>query len=80
MSLKSKERTARDALMSVFEEKGVTKSPKSGTKTTLSTGGRKATITYGGLSNRTKIRKGKWTKESMIRLQAAMNLSDRGIK
>ena len=33
MSLKSKERTTRDALMALFEEQGVPKSPKSGIKT-----------------------------------------------
>ena len=80
MSLKSKERTARDALINIFEDKGVKRSPKSGTNTTLNTGGRKVSITYGGLGSKGGIRKGKWTKESMMRLQTSMNLSDNGIK
>ena len=80
MSLKSKERTARDVLLTIFEEKGAPKSPNSGTNTTLATGGRKVAVTYGGLSQGSRMKKKKWTKESMMRLQAAMNLSDRGIK
>ena len=37
-------------------------------------------VTYGGPGQAGNVRKKKWTKESLIRLQAALNLSDRGIK
>ena len=80
LSLKSKERTTRDALMSVFEDKGTPKSPKSGFKTTLATGGRRVSLTYGGSGLKGVIRKRKWTKESLLILQTLMNLSDRGVK
>ena len=66
--------------MTIFEEKGTKRSPKTGSKTTLATGGRPVTVTYGGLGQAGNVRKKKWTKESLIRLQAALNLSDRGIK
>ena len=78
MSLKSKERTTRDTLMNIFEDKGVKKSP-SGSKTTLATGGRQVNIVYGGHS-KASAKKRKWTKESLIKLQAALNLSDKKIK
>ena len=37
-------------------------------------------VTYGGLGQAGNVRKKKWTKESLIRLQAALSLSDHGIK
>ena len=79
MSLKSKERTTRDALMTIFEEKGVTKSPKSGSKTTLATGGRRVNIVYGGSPAKNDVKKRNWTKDSLMKLQSALNLSDRNI-
>ena len=42
LSLKSKERTARDTLLDIFEEKGISKNL--GAKTSLSTGGKKSTL------------------------------------
>ena len=64
MSLKSKERTARDALKNIFENKVGTKSPKSGAKTTLATGGKRVNILYGKDPTRSLKRKKKWTKET----------------
>ena len=58
MSLKSKERTARDALLNIFEDKGVKRSPKSGTNTTLNTGGRRVTVTYGGSGFKGELERG----------------------
>ena len=66
--------------MTIFEEKGTLRSPKTGSTTTLATGGRPVTVSYGGLGQAGNVRKKKWTKESLIRLQAALSLSDRGIK
>ena len=80
MSLKSKERTTRDALVDIFEDKGVKRSPRSGARTTLYTGGRKVNIQYGSSPAKGAVKKRKFTRESLQKLQLTLNLSDRQLK
>ena len=77
LSLKSKERTARDTLLDIFEEKGISKNL--GAKTSLSTGGKKVNIVYGGGPSK-GVAKKRFTAASLQKIQLALDLSDRKLK
>ena len=78
LSLKSKERTARDTLLDIFEEKGINKNL--GAKTSLSTGGKKVNIVYGGGPSKGVAKKRRFTAASLQKIQLALDLSDRKLK
>ena len=78
-SKKSKGKVIASSLKSIFNDHGV---EQRGGTVSLPTGGPPVQDTMAGLTSRklTAKKAPRWSHDSLKRLQAAMNLSDRGIK
>ena len=77
-SRKSRGKVVAASLKTIFDDQGVQQ--KGGTAS-LPTGGTPIQVTMGSLNNRKFTRKApRWSHDSLKRLQASMNLSDRAIK
>ena len=77
-SRKSRGKVVASSLKQIFDDEGVQQ--KGGTAS-LPTGGTPIQVTMGSLNNRKFTRKAqRWSHDSLKRLQASMNLSDRAIK